>query len=343
MLTVSIIVPCYNEETTIRLLMEAIDRQTFPHDQFEVIIADGLSTDRTRQVIAEFQERHTDLQIRLVDNPKRIIPAALNRAIEASTGKYIIRLDAHSMPYPDYIELCFQDLETGCGDNVGGIWEIRPGFKGNEKPSWIARGIATATAHPLGVGDALYRYADRAQFVDTVPFGAFQRKLIERVGQFDETLLTNEDYEFNVRIRQSGGKIWLNPSIRSVYFARSTLLGLIQQYWRYGYWKGRMLYRYPNTLRWRQILPPLFVAGFIVNTILTIFFKWFGWLLLLQISLYALTLLTVGGLVAQRKKDWSSVFSTPLAMAAMHLTWGIGVLWSLLTSLIKRGFTPHAP
>jgi succinoglycan biosynthesis protein ExoA len=340
---VSVIVPCYNEEATIHLLLESIDRQTFQHDQFEVIIADGFSKDKTRQVIAQFHETHPDLHIRLVDNPKRIIPSALNCAIKAALGKYIVRLDAHSMPYPDYIERCFQDLEADCGDNVGGIWEIRPGFKGYENPSWIARGIAAATTHPLGVGDALYRYANKAQYVDTVPFGAFERILIERIGLFDETLLTNEDYEFNVRIRQSGGKIWLDPAIRSIYFARSTLSSLVQQYWRYGYWKGRMLHRYPNTLRWRQVLPPLFVASFIGITILAMFIHWISWFLLLQFGFYLLILLSVGFVIALKKKDWPLFISSPLAMAAMHITWGAGVLWSLNTSLIKRGFTSHAP
>ena len=287
-------------------------------------------------MIAEFQLSHPDLLIKLVDNPKRNIPAALNRAISSARGKYIVRLDAHSKPYPDYLEKCFQDLEAGCGSNVGGIWEIQPGFTKNAKPTWIARGIVAATTHPLGVGDALYRYATKAQYVDTVPFGAFQRRLVEQIGFFDETLLTNEDYEFNVRILQSGGKIWLNPAIRSVYFARPTLTSLIQQYWRYGYWKGRMLSRYPSSLRWRQVLPPLFVAALIGLTILSLFFHWFIWLLWLQVGIYGFILLVVGMMLSWRKKDISLLLSTPLAMVAMHLTWGAGILWSLITSLVKK-------
>jgi len=342
MLSVSVIVPCYNEEATIQLLLDAIESQTFPHDQFEVIISDGISTDGTRIVIAEYQKQHPDLQIKMVDNPKRIIPSALNRALEAAEGKYIIRLDAHSMPYPDYIEKCVQDLEAGCGDNVGGVWEIQPGRKGKLPPSWMARGIAAAMAHPLGVGDAQYRFTNQAQFVDTVPFGAFESKLIVKIGFFDETLQTNEDYEFNVRIRQSGGKIWLNPAIRSVYFARPSLLSLIQQYWRYGYWKGRMLYRYPQTLRWRQLLPPLFVVSLVGLILLTLLNAWFGLILILQICLYGLLLLVTGIQVSWQKKDFSLLISIPLAISAMHLTWGTGVLWSLLTKIIKEGLNRHA-
>lgn len=339
---VSIIVPCFNEEKTIQLLLEAIYQQTYPRNQTEIIIADGMSTDRTRQEIAEFQSLHPELKIRLVDNPKRIIPAGLNRAIEAATGTYLIRMDAHCMPYPDYIEKIVQDLEAGYGDNVGGIWEIQPGIQDTRKPSWIARGIAAAAAHPLGVGDALYRYAEKAQYVDTVPFGAFQRTLIEQIGYFDETLLTNEDYEFNTRIRLSGGKIWLNPAIRSVYFARPTLTSLFKQYWRYGYWKGCMLLRYPKTLRWRQTLPPLLVISLLTLAVLSIFIRWFGLLLIVEISLYALALLAGGIHVSWKKKDLPLLLSTPLAIAVMHLTWGTGVLWSLITSLLRKGLNRHA-
>ena len=152
------------------------------------------------------------------------------------------------------------------GDNVGGVWEIRPGAD-----TWIAKSIAVAAAHPLGVGDALYRHTNQSAEVDTVPFGSFRRALIDRIGYSTKSLLTNEDYEFNARVRKAGGRIWLDPSIRSIYFARSTLLELIHQYWRYGFWKWRMLRRYPDTLRWRQALPPLFVLSVIGLVLVSIF------------------------------------------------------------------------
>ena len=253
---VSVIVPCYNEQSTIRLLLDAIHQQTFPRAEMEVVIADGMSTDGTRDEIAKFQAGFPDLTVRVVDNTLRNIPSGLNRAIESSHGEIILRLDAHSKPYPDYIANSVKALEEGRGDNVGGVWEIHPGAD-----TWIAKSISVAAAHPLGVGDAMYRHAKQAAVVDTVPFGAFKRELIDRIGKFDETLLTNEDYEFNARIRKANGRIWLDPSIRSVYFARSNLVELARQYWRYGYWKWRMLRRYPDTLRWRQALPPLFVLS----------------------------------------------------------------------------------
>ena len=242
-LFVSIIVPCYNEETTIRHLLDAVLAQTYPRAQMELIISDGISTDRTREVIAAFQNEHPDLAVRVVDNSARTIPSGLNQAIRESKGEIIVRLDAHSMPIPEYVERCVAAHESGKGDNVGGVWEIRAGAD-----TWIAKSISFAAAHPLGVGDAMYRLNAKAGAVDTVPFGSFRRALIDKIGAFDETLLSNEDYEFNTRVRESGGTVWLDPSIRSVYFSRSTLGKLAAQYWRYGFWKFKMLKRYPAYL-----------------------------------------------------------------------------------------------
>ncbi len=272
--SVSIIIPCYNEQGTIHKLLEAIYAQTFPRADLEVVIAEGMSTDGTRGQIAAFSDSYPDLHIAVADNLNRSIPAALNCALKEAQGEIIIRLDAHSMPYPDYVERCVADLEMGLGENVGGIWEIRPGAQ-----TWVAQSIAVAASHPLGVGDALYRHTATAAQVDTVPFGAFKRELLALVGFFDESLLTNEDYEFNARIRKSGGKVWLDPSIRSVYFARPTLANLAKQYTRYGFWKWRMLRRYPETLRWRQGLPPLFVLSLVVGAALAIFLPVFRVLL----------------------------------------------------------------
>ncbi len=290
---VSVIVPCYNEEKTIGLLLGALNEQSFPRAEMEVIISDGLSTDHTLERIQSFKSAHPELCVRVVENRQRSIPSGLNRAIEAARGTYIVRLDAHSLPRPEYVSRCVELLESKRGDNVGGVWEIQPGG-----PGWQARAVAAAAAHPLGVGDALYRYTEQAGAVDTVPFGAFRRDLVAQIGGFDESLLSNEDYEFNTRLRQAGGAVWLDPSIRSAYFARSTLADLARQYWRYGYWKARMLRRYPKTLRWRQALPPLFVLSLLFLSLAGLLWAPARWLLVVEFGLYALILLIVGLQVA---------------------------------------------
>jgi succinoglycan biosynthesis protein ExoA len=327
---VSIIVPCYNEQATIRKLLEAVYRQTYPRERFEVVIADGLSVDQTRAEIAAFQEANPDLQLRVVDNPKRIIPAGLNRAVEAARGEYILRLDAHSMPYPDYVARCVEALNSGLGDNIGGVWEISPGGSG-----WQAQAIAIAAAHPLGVGDARYRLGGHPQEVDTVPFGAFRRSLIEKIGPFDERLLTNEDYEFNVRLRRAGGRIWMDPAIQSIYFARRTFGELARQYWRYGYWKARMLRRYPGTFRWRQVAG-VFVLSFLILGLLGFWVPWAWWLLGLEAGLYILALVIGTLRIALQKRNPHLLFSVPAAIAIMHFAWGTAFLWSLGSSFIAR-------
>jgi glycosyltransferase involved in cell wall biosynthesis len=330
--TVSIIIPCYNEQATIRKLLEALRLQTYSLAKIEVVIADGISTDNTLAVISAFQKDHTDLSVRVVENKARTIPSGVNQAIRESRGEIIIRLDAHSMPIPEYVERCVAAHLAGKGDNVGGVWEIRPGAD-----TWMAESIAFAAAHPLGVGDAMYRLNAKPGAVDTVPFGSFRRSLIERIGAFDETLLANEDYEFNTRVRESGGVVWLDPSIRCVYFSRSTIWKLAEQYWRYGFWKFKMLKRYPHTLRWRQALPPVFVLILAALIVLSLGLTFAQVLLVLQLSFYFFVLGFAGLLLAIKNKKGFLLWGLPLAIATMHIVWGAGFLWSGIMSMFKNG------
>jgi succinoglycan biosynthesis protein ExoA len=325
MIKVSVIVPCYNEQATICQLLDAIYNQTYPINEVEVVIADGLSTDLSRTVISDFQLKHPDLQIRVIDNLLRAIPSGLNRAIEAAQGSYIVRMDAHSIPNRDYIQKCIKGLETGLGDNIGGVWKIQPGAS-----TWIAKAIAIAVSHPLGAGDARYRIGGVAQEVDTVPFGSFHKELIDKIGKFDETLLTNEDYEFNARLRQSGGRVWLDPTISSIYYARSTLKELARQYWRYGYWKAQMLRKHPKTLRWRQILPPVFVAALISLGILSLAWYLARWLLAFIVLLYTIVILSIGIRMSFKYTSPSLIIGVPLAMATLHFSWGTAFLWGMI-------------
>jgi glycosyltransferase involved in cell wall biosynthesis len=329
--TVSVVIPCYNEQATIRSLLTAIYEQTYPRDRLEVVIADGLSEDGTRAVIASFQETYPALQVRVLDNTKRTIPSGLNQAIREARGEILVRLDAHSVPIPEYVDLCVRALEQVKGASVGGVWSIRPGGLG-----WIAEGIAAAAAHPLGAGDALYRLGGEARSVDTVPFGAFRRALIEKLGGFDETLLTNEDYEFNVRIQRHGGVVWMDPQIRTTYMARSTLKDLAHQYWRYGFWKYRMLLRYPDSIRWRQALPPLFVLVLLGMAGAAAFWPLARSGLIAVAVVYLLALLAAGIDMGRRGRDARLIPGGMLALATMHFSWGAGFLASLVSGWFKR-------
>jgi len=321
---VSVIIPCRNEAETITLLLDALYTQGFPRERIEVVIADGMSEDLTRQKIADYQLQHPEMAIKVVDNPKRSIPAGLNRAIEASSGEFVIRLDAHSIPSEDYIARSVKGLKDNLAENIGGVWDVAPQ---NDSP--IAKAIAAAAAHPLAVGGAKYRFTDKAAYVETVPFGAWKRSTLQALGGYDESLLTNEDYEFNTRLVQQGGRIYLNPQIRSVYFARQDLAGLATQYWRYGYWKAQMLKRYPGSLKLRQALPPLLVSGLAVLLVLSLVIKGFWSVFLFAAGLYLFVLLGIGTQIAIKKKDIIMIPLVAAATLSMHFAWGIGFLFGL--------------
>ena len=328
---VSVIVPCYNEARTIGGLLDAIAGQTYPIDSLEVIVSDGGSTDATRAILSEHTRSRPQAQVRVVDNPDRSIPAALNRAIAVASGNVIVRLDAHAVPPPSYIARCVEVLTETQAANVGGVWDIRPGAEG-----WLARAIAVAVSHRLGAGDAGYRAGARAGETDTVPFGAFDRRWLERIGLFNEQLLTNEDYEYNYRIRQAGGRVWLDPTIRCVYFARPTLTALARQYWRYGFWKAHMLRRYPRSLRLRQAIPPAFVAALLILSMASLFspVAAIGWIALT--ALYLAVLLGAALLRSVRGRDISLMVGLPAAWAMVHVCWGAGFLVGLVAALAQR-------
>jgi len=326
-LAVTIIIPCRNEEKTIHLVLDALYRQTFPMEEMEVVIADGLSTDNTRSAIQAFTETHPGLKIRLLDNPKKNIPSGLNIAINAAVGEIIVRMDAHSLPNPDYVARMVSAIQSNIAENIGGVWDIKP-----RNQSWAARSIAAAAGNPLSVGDAHYRFTDKAAYVDTVPYGSYRRSLFDEIGLFDETLLANEDYEMNTRIRQAGGRIRLDPAIRCTYFARPTYRALAEQYWGYGFWKAQMLKRYPKTLRWRQALPPLFVLALMILSITGLIWRppWVALAIILAIYLFIQLIPAVH--IALKKKDPSLVFGIVLATLTMHLSWGMALIVGLFSN-----------
>ena len=304
---VSIIIPCRNEEATIRSVLSSIHQQTFPINEIETIISDGMSSDGTRREVQRFIDEHPDGNIKLIDNPNLTIPNALNRAIEFSQGEIVVRLDGHSTPDSDYVKRCVDVSRETSAANVGGRWTIKA-----SRNNWIARSIAIAASHPFGAGDARYRIGGEAGEVETVPFGAYPRKWLERVGAFNEELLTNEDYEYNLRLRQAGGVIWFDPSIRCTYFARPDIPSLLKQYGRYGFWKAQMLRLHPESVRWRQAAAPRFVITVLILLLYGLIQPLAWALLAAMLLIYSAFMLTAGIAEGIRKHDMGLVFGVPL-------------------------------
>jgi cellulose synthase/poly-beta-1,6-N-acetylglucosamine synthase-like glycosyltransferase len=325
---VSVVIPCFNEERYIGKVLGNLAGQ-YEAEQFEIVIVDGMSEDRTRDVVSKFVEENPSVRVRLVDNPARHIPAGLNRGIEEARGEIIVRMDAHSVPSPNYVRRCVELLDNGDAEVCGMPWRIEPGAK-----SLVARAIARAVAHPFGIGDAKYRQANLAssQFVDTVPFGAFSKSLWQQMNGFDERLLANEDYDFYYRVRSQGGRILLDASGYSSYYARATLKDLARQYFRYGRWKAEMLKSHPRSIRFRQLVAPAFVLSLVTLSALGIFWTPALYLLLLTVAAYALLASVFALQLAVKGGDFWLAFVLPTVFFIIHTMWGSGFLLSLLRS-----------
>ena len=331
---VSVFIPCYNETLIIERLLDALYHQDYPRASMEIIIVDGMSTDDTREKIQHFAHNHPDLNIRIIDNRRKRVTYAINEGLKAAKGGFLVRMDAHSIPASNYVSLCIENLQAGKGDNVGGLLDIQP-----MNDSYAARCIATAAAHPLGSGGAQYRSGSEAATVDTVAFGAFTRNTLQRNGLFNEALMANEDYEWNTRLRSKGGRIWFDPAIRCQYFPRGSYRALAKQYFNYGFWKVAMLRLYPDSLRLRQMAPPVITAGLILAILIGILGGVLGWsyapLLGCGCALAYYIALSIGCQVCGPKMPLALTPGVAFALMVMHLSWGSGFWISLLKNRKK--------
>jgi succinoglycan biosynthesis protein ExoA len=249
---VTIAMPAYNEERYIEACIASVQAQDYPRNLIEILIADGRSTDRTREIIAALAA--ADPRIHLVDNPARLQAAALGLIVKQATGDVVVRMDVHCEYAPDYVRRCVEVLERTGADNVGGSQraKARTAFQ---------RALCAALASPLGVGGARYRSADAEGYVDTVFLGAFRRRVFETVGLWDPGAITNEDAELNQRILDTGGQIYLSREIVVHYFPRDSFKTLARQYYKYGIGRARTLLKHGSFPNLRPALPFLMVAG----------------------------------------------------------------------------------
>lgn len=325
---VSVVMPVRNEAGFIARSLGCVLNQDYPSDRLEVIVADGGSTDATRQIIASLQAIH--LHLRLIDNPGRIAPTGLNAATKRARGEIIVRVDGHCEIAPDYVRRCVEHLQRDAVDGVGGPIET-------VGDTTMARVIATAMSSPFGVGGAAFRTVKgRTMLADTVPFPAYTRRIIERAGGYDEELVRNQDDEYNYRLRKLGAKLLLAADVRARYHSRATLIKLIKQYFQYGFWKVRVLQKHPRQMSLRQFVPPVFVASLLCTFLLSLTTT-HGWLLLAAIiGCYLAVNLLASARIARRSRPfWPHLLLLPTVYASLHLSYGLGFLFGLIKFALR--------
>jgi len=326
--SVSVVIPCYNEANFIRKVLENLADQ-YESDRYEIIVVDGRSEDRTREEIEAFKSTRPELSVVLVDNPARQIPAALNLGVAVARGEIIARMDAHAVPSDGYVRRCVEVLRQADAGVVGMPCHVLPGAD-----TLLARAIANAVSHPFGIGDAKYRLSKGAalqESVDTVAFSCFRKSLWQELGGFNESLLTNEDYDFNYRVRSAGRDVILDRSGHCDYFARTSFGELATQYRRYGGWKARMIRLHPRSIKLRHLVAPVFVLSLAGLLILSLFWPPFAILLSLEIGLYVFLALAFSWQIMQRDKGGLGILlMLPLVFLTIHLTWGTSFLLGLV-------------
>lgn len=328
---VSVIVPMRNEAKYIGACLQSIIDNTWSGDDVEIIVVDGESEDTSPAIVAAMAQQHR--QIRSLTNRQRTAPHAMNIGIHAARGQYVLRMDAHAIYDREYIERSIGTLEDNAHHGVVGVGGVAQPVGAGLRASAIALAVRSA----FGAGDAHYRFARDARFVDTIWNGCWTRDTLIDAGGFNEQWLRNQDYELNYRLRQSGGRLMLNPQIRCHHYMRDSLQRLARQYFEFGTWRVRTLVTHPGSLRWRQLVAPLFVVAIVAC-------------LLLSITLSSLPLILLGAgygaaalsaaIVSYRRHHtkiamtgsthcapapgWQLIPTTALAFAIIHLAWGIG-------------------
>jgi succinoglycan biosynthesis protein ExoA len=313
--------PVRNEASFIERSVGSVLSQDYPPERMEILIADGISSDATRQIISGLQQQHGNIKI--VDNPGKIVATGLNAALRQAKGEIIVRVDGHCEIAPNYIRRCVSHLVNDKVEAVGGPVETIG-------ESYIARVIAAAMSSRFGVGGSAFRVAtSETQFTDTVAFPAYTRAVIDRGGPFDEELVRNQDDEYNYRLRKLGVKILLASDVASRYYSRATLPRLGSQYFQYGYWKVRVMQKHPRQMRLRQFAPPLFVAALLVALLLLPILPAAAYLLGFIAGAYSAAVIAAA-ILSAGKNGWQLLPLLPIAFAILHLAYGSGFLIGLL-------------
>ncbi len=326
---ISVICPVRNEEKYIAKSIESIIAQDVDKNNMELILVDGMSTDQTRNIINTFKKKHQ--WIRLLDNPKRIVPCAMNIGIKNAEGIIIIRIDAHAEFPVNYISELVRNLEFLKADNVGAVCQTLPANESIE-----AKSIATALSSSFGMGNSYFRIgAEKTMEVDTVPFGCFRREVFDKIGLYDEELIRNQDDELNARIIKNGGKIFLIPHLVIKYFARESIGKTRKMFYQYGLYKPLVSKKLGRPATVRQFIPLLFVLALIGGFILSFVHRVFIYSYVIVLITYLLCAIYVG---IKGSKDKKEIFYLPFVYINIHTAYGWGYLTGIYKILMNKPF-----
>ena len=332
---ITVILPIRNEESYIAATLGSVLDQDYPEELVEVLVVDGQSSDRTREIVEGLIDQYSERHLQLIDNPERIVATALNRGVVAAKGEFIVRVDGHCQIEPNHLTAAAEVLASDEADCVGGPIETV-----GQTP--LSRAIASAMSSRFGVGDSTFRTDfNHRGLVDTVPFPAYRREVLEAVGPFDEELVRNQDDEHNYRLRKMGFRVFLEPRMRSRYFSRSSLRSLWRQYFQYGFWKVRVLQKHPAQMRSRQFVPPGLVASLLVASAVL---PWSTLPLILVTAVYGLAVLSTSALAIFSHRQGALAWLS-LVFPALHLSYGCGFLWGLarFAGRWRSSSTPETP
>lgn len=325
---VSVIIPCRNEEKYIRHCLDSV--ALFDYPNIEVIVVDGDSDDRTKEIVDAFAKEHTF--VKLIENPDKTVPFGMNKGIREAKGDIIVRLDAHSAFPSNYITQLLHWSDKLNADNVGGVVETLPA---NE--SLKARAIALAMSSSFGVGNSYFRVGtDHPIEVDTVPFGCYKKEVFDKIGLYDEELTRNQDDELNARLIEQGGSIWLIPEIRITYHARPTYRDIYHMFFQYGYFKPlvNLKLSHPSTIR--QFIPPLFVLFLILGFVGSFINSKIALAYISVLAVYFAANLYTSSALAWKEHDLRLIPYLIFAFVTIHVRYGYGYLKGIWDFIILK-------
>ncbi len=327
---VSIIIPCRNERESIGKCLDSIVNQDYPNDKIEILVVDGMSEDETRKVVKEYINRYPF--IKLLDNPRKITPVAMNTGIKQAKGDIIVMMGAHAIYKKNYISKCLKYLNKYKADNVGGLMISIP-----RNNTLIAKVIIHAISHPFGAGNSYFRIGSKKpKWVDTVFGGCYKKEVFQKIGLFNENLVRGQDIEFNLRLKKAGGKILLFPEVTAYYYPRtSNLRDFFLHNLKSGIW---VIYSFKFTktpLRLRHYIPFIFVSSLLGIGLLGIFFSFFLWLFIFILFLYLFINFYFSIKIMKKERNLRYIFVMPMAFMSRHIGYGLGSILGII-KLVKK-------